>query len=95
MSEQDRIKELMQCLKLDDGPYSGDDILKLIKRGEKYLGALTGTSPDFINDETAHSLLLNWCRYEINNSLEYFKHNFSSEILLLQLQEGIRVMEDD
>lgn len=62
----------------------------IIERGKNYLEDLTGTTLDFSVGGQAKSLLLNYCRYDYNNALEYFGDNFHKEILRLQLKEAVK-----
>lgn len=87
------IEEVKFYLKID-GNELDEAITKSIDRGKAYLSRLTGTIIDFETDDLAKQLLLDWCRYAINNSLEFFQENFSSDILLLQLQEGLKAQTE-
>lgn len=69
------------------------EIADMIQRGEGYLSKATGTSLNF-EESLARQLLLDYCRYVRNNAFELFQENFSSEILFLSLQEGIREMRE-
>ena len=70
---------------LDDN----EDLLiqDLIDSGKSFLNGLTGAELDFENKEgLARNLLRQYCRYDYNNSVEYFEESFKSEIIRLQLQ---------
>ncbi|WP_349676837.1 head-tail connector protein [Clostridium sp. UBA2485] len=69
------------------------DITGYINRGKNYLQGLTGTELDFSVEDLPKSLLMDYCRYAYNNGLEYFEENFQSEILRLQLMEGVKTLE--
>lgn len=69
------------------------DILSSIERGKKYLSSKIGTSLNFEENDIPKQLLLNYCRYDRNNALEFFQENFAEEILFLSLQEGVKAME--
>lgn len=71
------------------------EIESLIERGKKYLSRLIGTSLIFEEDNLPKQLLLDYCRYAKNNALEFFEENFSSDILLLCLEEAIKDMEEN
>jgi hypothetical protein len=60
-----------------------------INEGSQYLSTLVGTGIDFGSDLEAKALLKDYCRYTRNYSLEYFKTNFLSELLRLQLKYAI------
>ena len=62
----------------------------IITRGMGYFNGLTGVKLVFEEDEQAMALLLDYCRYGYNNSLEYFEDNFSKEILRLQIKEAVK-----
>lgn len=83
------LKEYLQITWADEDA----DLLKLIERGEKYLCRLTGTSLIFTVEDMPKQLLLDYCRYSRNNALEFFQENFASDLLLLQIQEGIKEMK--
>lgn len=68
-------------------------ILEKMIEGKDKLENLTGTSLDFTLENSAKTLLLDYCRYSYNNALEYFEKNFESEILRLQLQEAVKENE--
>ena len=73
-----------------------DDYLEsIISRGKEYLKDLTGTEIEFDNEGPAKSLLLDYCRYYYNNSVEYFEENFQRQIVRLQFTEAIRVKKND
>lgn len=67
-----------------------NNIKKSIDRAKCFLSNLSGTEIDFVNNKQANNLLLNYCRYDYNNSSEYFEDNFSKEILRFQIQEGVK-----
>lgn len=62
----------------------------IINRGQEYLKDLIGTELDFDTEGQAKSLLLDYCRYYYNNSLEYFEDNFQKQIVRLQLKEATK-----
>lgn len=61
----------------------------MIARGKGYLNELTGVTLDFETEGQAKSLLLDYCRYNYNNAMEYFEENFGSSILRLQLKSAV------
>lgn len=83
------IKELKDYLKIT---WDHEDLTlsKTIDRGKSNLEDLTGTKLEFDKEGQAKSLLLDYCRYAYNNSLEYFEDNFSKEILRMQLKEAVK-----
>ncbi|RXI70507.1 head-tail connector protein [Clostridium tetani] len=80
------VKEYLKITWEDENSY----IQGIINRGKDYLNSLTGTELDFTIEGQSKSLLLDYCRYAYNNSLEYFEDNFNKEILRLQLQEAVK-----
>jgi YD repeat-containing protein len=64
-------------------------IQNIIDRGKKRLEGLTGGTLDFTSPGLPKDLLLNYCRYDYNNAVEYFEENFQTEILRLQLKTGV------
>lgn len=88
------LEELKDYLKItwdDEDGY----LQNIISRGKEYLKDLTGTEIDFDNEGPAKSLLLDYCRYYYNNSVEYFLENFRNDIVRLQYKEAIRVKKND
>ena len=78
------LKEKLDCIG------STEDFTSLIERGQARLNNLTGVTLDFDSRGLAQDLLLEYCRYDYNNALEYFEANFSKEILRLQLQSAVK-----
>ena len=64
----------------------------IIDRGQERIEGLVGGSVDFSSPGLAKDLLLNYCRYDYNNAVEYFEENFQTEILRLQLNTGIDLL---
>ncbi|KXS45595.1 MAG: Gp6 protein [Candidatus Frackibacter sp. T328-2] len=60
----------------------------MIARGKSTINNLVGANLDYTRGGLAKTLLLNYCRYDYNNAIEYFEENFQSEILRLQLKVG-------
>lgn len=86
------LEEVKQALKIT---WNDEDINlnTIIERGKNRLQNLTGTVMDFDLNFQARELLINFCRYDYNNSAEYFEENFQKEILRLQLMEGVNALE--
>ena len=63
---------------------------RLIIRAKDNVDDLIGVELDYDTNSQAKTLFLDYCRYDYNNSLEYFEDNFSKEILRLQLKEGVK-----
>lgn len=61
-----------------------DDVAALIDRGIAYF-KMRGVDVNFVEQEAAQQLLLDWCRYVRNYRLEDFENNFLSEMLNIQL----------
>jgi hypothetical protein len=69
---------------------STEDFTDIIERGKARLNNLAGVTLDFDDRRLAQDLLLEYCRYDYNNALEYFEENFAKEILRLQLQSAVK-----
>lgn len=65
------------------------DLSDSIARGQAYIQGLTGTTLSFDAGEPK-TLLLEYCRYDYNNAVEYFEENFGSRIMRLQYTEEIK-----
>lgn len=85
------VKERLKITWDDEDAY----LQGIIERGKAKLNNLTGTTLDYETEDDARALLLDLCRYDYNNALEYFEENFASEILRLQLQVGVRELGTD
>ena len=83
----DLLKQTLRITWTHDDAY----LEEIIRRGENTLNDLVGVELDYSNPSPAQTLLLNYCRYDYNNALEYFEENFHKEILRLQLTEGVRL----
>ncbi len=88
------LEELKDYLKIT---WDNEDsyLQNTISRGKEYLKDLTGTDIEFDKEGPAKSLLLDFCRYYYNNSVEYFEENFQRQIVRLQFTEAIRVKKYD
>lgn len=71
------------------------NLLNIIDRAKSVLNALMGVELDYDMSGPAQDLLLNRCRYDYNNALEYFEQNFRDAILRLQLQVAAELREED
>lgn len=69
-------------------------IESIIQRGEAYLNELTDCELDYTAPGLAQNMLINYCRYDFNNALEYFEENFAKEILRLQLATGVQALKE-
>lgn len=58
---------------------------QIIGRGMAYLDDLAGGKQDYSIESMPRALLFDYCRYAINNALEYFEHNFSSALIALRI----------
>ena len=79
------LEQLKERLKIT---WDDEDILliNILELAEKSLNALMGVELNYNTPGPAQELLLERCRYDYNNALEYFEQNFAREILRLQLQ---------
>ena len=66
------------------------ELQKIISRGEAQLNDLAGVALDFESEGLPKNLLLEYCRYDYNNAVEYFEENFSKQILRLQLESAVK-----
>lgn len=67
-----------------------DDLKRIILRGEAYLNEVAGVELDYKEDAVVVQLLLDYCRYVYNHSLELFEVNFKRELLRLSIREGVK-----
>ena len=88
------LERLKERLKIT---WDDEDILliNILERAEKSLNALMGVELNYNIPGPAQELLLERCRYDYNNALEYFEQNFAQEILRLQLQVAAEEMSAD
>ena len=70
-------------------------LINMLERAEKSLNALMGVELNYNIPGPAQELLLERCRYDYDNALEYFEQNFAREILRLQLQVAAEGMNAD
>ena len=88
------LERLKERLKIT---WDDEDILliNILERAEKSLNALMGVELNYNIPGPAQELLLERCRYDYNNALEYFEQNFAREILRLQLQVAAEEVSAD
>jgi len=88
------LERLKERLKIT---WDDEDILliNILERAEKSLNALMGVELNYNIPGPAQELLLERCRYDYNNALEYFEQNFAREILRLQLQVAAEEVSTD
>ena len=70
-------------------------LINIIERAKASLNKLVDAELDYEEPGPAQDLLINRCRYDYNNALEYFEQNFAREILRLQLQVAAEEMSAD
>ena len=70
-------------------------LINMLERAEKSLNALMGVELNYNTPGPAQELLLERCRYDYNNALEYFEQNFAREIFRLQLQVAAEEVSAD
>jgi len=87
------LERLKERLKIT---WDDEDILliNILERAEKSLNALMGVELNYNIPGPAQELLLERCRYDYNNALEYFEQNFAREIRL-QLQVAAEEVSTD
>lgn len=66
-----------------------DDLKELINESKSYLSKLTNATFDIYKDKWVKSLLLERCRYDYNNALDEFEHNFDKELKRLILLSSL------
>lgn len=71
-----------------------DDVVDMIDRGIAYF-RIRGVDVNFLHQEAAQQLLLDWCRYVRNYKLEEFENNFLSDVLNIQLNLVFESGESD
>ena len=88
------LERLKERLKIT---WDDEDILliNILERAEKSLNALMGVELNYNIPGPAQELLLERCRYDYNNALEYFEQNFAREIFRLQLQVAAEEVSTD
>lgn len=86
MALLDAVKSKLKITWTDEDEDLSDSIL----RGQTYLQGITGTTLDFEVVGEPKTLLLEYCRYDYNNAIEYFEENFGSRIMKLQYTEEIK-----
>ncbi len=81
----DELKEELNVTWNDSDPR----LERLLKEGKAALSELIDANLDFDNDDVVRGLLLSYCRYSYNSSIEYFEENFKTTILRLQLKSAV------
>jgi hypothetical protein len=76
--------------KLATGTSQDTNLESIILRGKARLNGLAGVTLDFESEGLPQDLLLEYCRYDYNNALEYFEENFAKEILRMQLESAVK-----
>lgn len=69
-----------------------EDILEI---GKGNLNDLVGTELNFDQPSLAQTLLLEECRYDYNNALEYFEENFYKELNRLIFSVAVKENKKD
>lgn len=67
----------------------------ILERGKGNLNNLVGTELNFDQPSLAQTLLLEQCRYDYNNALEYFEENFYKELNRLIFGAAVKENEKD
>ncbi|MGG5463491.1 head-tail connector protein [Clostridium sp. B9] len=77
----EELKENLQISGNDE-----DNILEgYLNSSREYLNYIAGVDIDFKSSSFAKELLLERCRYQYNNAVEYFEINFKVDLMKLQL----------
>lgn len=80
------IEELKQRLQITwDDENTAKNLERSLASSKEYLEYIAGTNIDFDNSPFCKSLLLERCRYDYNNAIEYFEINFQKELTQLQI----------
>ncbi len=70
-------------------------LINIIERAKASLNKLVDAELDYEEPGPAQDLLINRCRYDYNNALEYFEENFAAKILRVQLQVAAKELSAD
>jgi hypothetical protein len=73
-----------------DDPITESNLTRYVQDGQAYLNEIAGTELDYEKNYAAKRLLLDYCRYVYNHSLELFEVNFKRELLKLSVREGVK-----
>lgn len=89
--------ELIEKLKLDQRITFDIDanLQEKLMRSMRRINTLMGVEIDYEADAQARELLFNRFRYDYNNNLEAWPHNFATEILSLQLHYAAKEVRAD
>lgn len=78
------LKELKENLKITED--DEDTILEgYLNSSKEYLNYIAGIDIDFESSSFAKGLLIERCRYQYNNAVEYFEINFKLDLMQLQI----------
>lgn len=58
-------------------------------RGMNYLDSIAGINLDYEEEGYGRQLLFDYCRYARSNNLEEFSRNFSSDLVMLRIMNGV------
>lgn len=84
------LQEVKDYLNITWTDETTDNKLKrFIDGGKSYLSRKTQVQLDFASDLEASQLLMDYCRYAYNHSLEDFYNNFGQDIFDLSLKYGV------
>lgn len=71
--------------------FDGDQKLRgILLRGMAYIDRIAGSPQDYMAEDKAKELLLDYARYVRSNRLEDFAKNYLAEIIALQVDEEVR-----
>lgn len=71
-----------------------DEIDSLIEEGKVYINAICGET-NFDKSGLGVMLLKNYCRFAHSNVPELFMRSFQSELILLQIENGVKRNESE
>lgn len=77
------VSALVDFLHYSADEFALDDMASLeyiFEEGKLAISEICGFPVDYKESAKARELVLNWCRYRLNNASEYFEQNFRHEI---------------
>lgn len=80
------LEELKARLRITEDEEDLDLLCPILKKGIAKINNIVGADINYEEDEEAREILLEYGRYSYNNAGEYFKENFSSDLIRLQIK---------
>lgn len=66
----------------------------IIERGMSYLDDIAGKELDYTEENKGRQLLFDYCRYARSNDLEDFQKNFTADLVMLRIGNGVKEYAD-